>query len=434
MSAFCVYNALGAQKRAQNMPFEFSPYAPRRSSLTRPLGCVLVAFLALLALARPAQAQEGDNGFLQLETVVVDLRPGQASLRAPSQDAFIDGLGAQGEIHLAGDAELASILGNRSYSAALERGKTTLSAAILAFGSLDCASTRERAKSAILDFAAAAASGAPARDELRKAYLYLFLCADRQGDVDEAMAAATMLRVIIDEDRPGEIGSDTWDKYPQVDAQSNGRQVPVEIASEPSGASIWLDHKEVGKTPGTLLMAEGQHLVALGLPGRGVSQEITITGKGAMSLPLAEPKSRWDGIAKTLAEASDVPSLQRPRAMGNLMAATLSEVAFVMREPGRVAVWILPLNRRSAELVGHAPNAAIAAQLALQGLEDSNNGPGLDPNMPLLRENEATTTTASDTKRWWVYAVVLGAVAVGGGLIIAQDLSKDQQRIEVTLP
>lgn len=416
------------------MPFEFSPHALRRSSLTRPLRCAVFAFVALLAVSRPAQAQEDDHGFLQLETIVVDLRPGEASLRAPSQEAFVDGLGARGEIHLAGDAELASLLGNRHYSAALERGKTTLSAAILSFGSLDCASTRMRAKSAILDLAAAAAGGALATAELRKAYLYLFLCADRVGDVDAAMAAATMLRVIIAEDRPNEIGSDTWDKYPQVDARSNERKVPVEIASEPSGASIWLDHREVGKTPGTLLLAEGQHLVALGLPGQGASQEITITGKGKMSLPLAEPRSRWDGISRAMREASEAPAIQRPRAMGNLMAATLAEVAFVMREPGRVAVWILPLNRRSAELVGHAPNAAIAAQLALQGLEDSNNGPGLDPNMPLLREHEATTTTASDTKRWWVYGVVLGAVALGAGFIIAQDLSKDQQRIEVMLP
>ena len=116
------------------------------------------------------------------------------------------------------------------------------------------------------------------------------------------------------------------------------------------------------------------------------------------------------------------------------MAATLSEVAFVMREPGRVAVWILPVNRRSAELVGHAPNAAIAGRLAMQGLEDSNNGPGLDPNMPLLREDATTTTLSSSKKRWWVYGVVLGAVAAGAGFIIAQDLREDQQRIEVMLP
>jgi hypothetical protein len=379
-------------------------------------------------------AEEKGDDFLQVETVVVDFRSGEAGVRQPSQAAFADGLGAHGELHLADDAELTSILGNRPYSAALVKGSSSLSAAILSFGSLDCPSAQARAKSAVLDLAAAAASGVDASKELRQAYLYQFLCADREGRVDDAMSTASMLRNLIEEERPKEIGLDTWEKYPGVDAHSTVRKVPVEIESEPSGATIWLNHKAVGETPSTLLISEGQHLIALGLPGRGVSQELTITGKGKVTLPLAKPESRWQGISTALRKAKVAESHKRPKAMGSLMAATLSEVAFVMREPGRVAVWILPPNRRSAEFVGHAPNAAIAGEIALQGLVDSSIQPGLDPNMPLLRESDFTTTKSRATKRWWVYGVVLGAVAVGAGFIIFQDLREDTQRIEVMLP
>ncbi len=393
--------------------------------------------MALLTLgATPAQAQplEGLDDYQQVDALVVDMRSGDANTRSPSQAAFADGLTAYGELRLTADAELAAILGNRPYSAVLEKGKTTLSAAKLAFGSLDCVTTSARAKSAVLDLAAAAAAGVPAKTELRQAYLYQFLCADRQGQTDEAMASAAMLRALFGEERPTEISLATWDKYPQLDALSNRRQVAVSIASEPSGAKIWIDHKVAGTTPSTLWLGEGKHLVALGTEGRSASQEITVTGKGAMSLPLAKPRSQWKGISTAVAAATQANSGQRSQRMGSLLAATLAEVAFVMREPGRVAVWILPLNRRSAELVGHAPNAEIAGRLALEGLEDSNSLPGLDPNMPLLRESDFTTTTASSTKRWWVYGLVLGAVAVGAGIIVAQDISKDEQRIEVTLP
>lgn len=395
----------------------------------------LLWIVLLLAGVGVADAQElsDDQAFPQIHALVVDLRPGEATLRAPSQDAFVDALSSHGELLLTDDAELASLLGRRPYSAVLERGRARLSAAILAFGGLDCASASLRAQQAILDLAAASAGGANAKTELHQAYLYRFLCADRLGKVDQAMASATMLRALIDTDRPKEISVDTWDKYPLLDAQSNRRRVAVEIKSEPSGAAISIDYEKVGTTPSTHLLSEGQHIVALGYEDRGVSQEITVTGKGSMSLPLHKSQSKWKGISASITKIQEASSQDRPQAMGHLLAATLAEVAFVMREPGRVAVWILPSGRRGAELVGHAPNAQIAGELALQGLVESRTAPGLDPNRPLLLET-TTTTRATKKNRWWIYGIVLGAAVVGAGFIITQDLSEDRQRIEVSLP
>ena len=101
----------------------FSPHTKRSAA---PLW-VLATFLSIFgSLTTPAMADEAEGGFLQLETVVVDLRPGDAEVRGPSQAAFVEGLGVHGELHLTGDEELQSILGGRPYSAALARGKDTL--------------------------------------------------------------------------------------------------------------------------------------------------------------------------------------------------------------------------------------------------------------------------------------------------------------------
>jgi hypothetical protein len=112
-------------KRAQNMLLQFSPHRARRSSLPRASFWVVLAFLSIsVALTGPAIAEEEAEGsFLQLETVIVDLRTGDADVRGPSQSAFAEGLGVHGEIHLSGDKELQSILGRQPYAAAFERGK-----------------------------------------------------------------------------------------------------------------------------------------------------------------------------------------------------------------------------------------------------------------------------------------------------------------------
>ena len=34
-------------------------------------------------------------------------------------------------------------------------------------------------------------------------------------------------------------------------------------------------------------------------------------------------------------------------------------------------------------------------------------------------------------QKWWVYAGIVGAVAIAGGLVLANDLANDRQRIEL---
>ncbi len=384
--------------------------------------------------ASNADAAESSEDSFHLSTIAVDLRPGDAETRGPSLDAFLEAIGMYGEFTLPSDNELNARLQARPFSAILDRGLATLSAAILSFGTLDCVQTEERAHRAALDFAAAMAAGVDARKELRQAHLYLFLCADRGGRVDDAMDAARVLQSLSADARPSEISLNTWQKYPSVDTQSNQRLIPVQIESDPSGADVWIDYLGAGLSPSTHYLSEGAHVVALGKDGRAISQSIQVRGKGRVSLKLPDNSSRWAGLVDTLQAARAKTEAKREEAMRSLMSATESDVAFVLREPGRIEVWIAPSNRGSADFVGHAPNAAIAGQLALQALRDAERAPGIDPNFPLLREGDTTSTRASSNRRWWVYGVVLGAAAIGAGIIVAQDLSEDRQRIEVSLP
>lgn len=402
------------------------------------------AAVALPSVSR-AQTVDADTGdseasaFAVADTFVIDLRPGSDRVRAPSREAFIDALGEHGELRLAGDLELRMTLARAPYSAILEQGKVSLASAAVAYGSLDCPGTRERTEGAILDLAAAQASGAAAEAELRQAYLYRFLCAHRASEHDEAMAAAHHLRTLGANDerpdgRPPEISELTWNAYPEVDAVSNESLVPVEIESEPRGVSLWLDFEERGTTPSKVFLPKGEHVVAMGSEDGAVSQRITVSGPGKVKLALHRSKRAWRGVSDSLLALQKARGRERQESMRDLMAAIEGRVAFVMREPGRISVWVLPPRRRMARHVGHAPNASIAGRLAIDALQQSSRAPGLDPTMPLLTEDSETTSRARSNRGWWIAGVIAGAAAVGAGLIIAQDLQEDRQRIEVTLP
>jgi len=412
-----------------------------------PIVFVASAAAVCLAFSGSAAAQsevasderEIDSDLFRVaDTVIIDLRPGDDGVRAPSREAFVEALGEHGELRLSGGLELRRTLARSPHSAILEQGRVALASVAMAYSALDCPGTFTRSDRAILDLAAAGASGIDTATELRTAYLYRFLCAHRASDSDSAMAAANMLRTLatgIGEDgRPKEISEATWQTYPEVDAQSSQVRVPVDVESVPEGATIWVDFEERGQAPTRLFLSAGEHIVALGSPKGAVSQRVTVTGPGTVKLPLHQGSQQWQGMAQSVEALRVAVGDERDIAMRDLMAAVEAQVAFVMREPGRIAVWVLPLRKTASQHVGHAPNASIAGSLALQALTESAREPGLDPNMPLLREDDATKVGSTSNRRWWVYGVVLGAAAVGAGLIISQDLSEDRQRIEVSLP
>jgi hypothetical protein len=63
---------------------------------------------------------------------------------------------------------------------------------------------------------------------------------------------------------------------------------------------------------------------------------------------------------------------------------------------------------------------------------------GIDPTQPLLREDGVTrpkpVVERSSHRKWWVYAIVAGAVGLTGAIFISDVWQSDKQRVEIELP
>src|SRR5690606_27336498 len=121
------------------------------------------------------------------------------------------------------------------------------------FGNLDCATTLTASQTAIGIAAARQAAGLPV-PELARAWTYVLLCADRTGDPDRAMQAATRLRALgaavgSSVGAAGAVPPDVWARYPEVDAMIDRDMIPVEIRAAVPGAAIWIDFAPAGTSP-----------------------------------------------------------------------------------------------------------------------------------------------------------------------------------------
>jgi len=397
---------------------------------------ISVSLLLLILRAFLPSAWAEDN--IGKRAVVLDLRSGNQNDRIEAHRALIENLGQHGRLQLLGEPELVSILGRSLYSKTLEDGRRKLDAAAIAFGKLDCLATRKLTDDAILFLVAARAEGASTKSELHKAHLFQFLCADREGEIDQAMMAATSLRTLTQGERPKEISERTWRKYPELDALSNLRRVPVLLTSNIPGATIWVDHELVGKTPMTRFLREGMHFFAMGKDGISASSLESIPEQRKIELSLRKSPSQWRGLAQKVEDirtsAEPDAKTSRRAAMGELMAVVEVDIVFAMLEKGGISVWTQAASQRTPTDLGQAENAREAGRLALREIRERSR-PALDLSMPLLRENDVPQSdSAKPRRRWWLYGLVLGAAAAGAGVILLQDLRDDRQRIEVTLP
>ena len=88
----------------------------------------------------------------------------------------------------------------------------------------------------------------------------------------------------------------------------------------------------------------------------------------------------------------------------------------------------------------HLGNAADAIEIGalVQDAERQRKQPGIDPDVPLLRESpeerEGRSGEGPSRQEWWVYGAIIGAIVVGAGIVAANEFGDDTQRIEITLP
>ncbi len=399
-------------------------------------GALLAAFLLFLntnisyADSVPIDLRVSDS-FQVRSALVLDLRTQPQDGQRASRKAFLQSLDEYGEIALLRDPEARSILARKPYSRAKQEALEALEHSSTAFAALDCPRTQKQIRKSVGLLAQAQAQDMDVAAPLYQAYLYSFLCADRMADTDAAMLAAAMLAALTAGARPKEISESNWRKYPILDAQSNLGHQSVTIQSSP-GAVVWVDHQKRGNAPLTLLLPEGEHIFAAAGPQGSTHLRSQATTE--IVLDLQPQETKWGGLPALVQEVSESFGPVYASSMRSLLVAVEAEIAFVIKDPFDVEIWILPKRRRDVIRVGLAEPIKKAGRMALRALKKAERSPGLDPTMPLLREEEVPEEAEEAPTRWWIYGVVLGAAAAGAGIILLQDLREDRQNIEVVFP
>lgn len=361
---------------------------------------------------------------------MIDLGPGDSR---PRIAAAVVGGGLQ----LLGDGldeALAGVIADRDsveLAAAMTDAQTK-------FGALACKDTLAAAQTAISIGAARQAAGL-AVPELARAWTYVLLCADREGDGATAVIAASRVRALGATD----VDAKLLARYPEVDALSNRDMMELEIKTEVDGADVWIDFKRAGKAPLKVVIATGPHVIAAAAGSRrGAISGTVIKKQPVVTVPMPDQAGGRSALAKRVASWNGkVPA-------ANELAAVLREVkarVAIVRHGDTVEAWGHagagePLRRLGGE-DGVRKLDDVAALVALiKERVDAWSSRAPDPDQPILRDTGSTFRRDSkhedDDKptKWWVYATIAAAVAAGALTIYIHDTQKDIQRVELTYP
>jgi len=372
---------------------------------------------------------------------VIDLAPGDAAARRTRRAELEEALAGIQGITAIDDAALRAALAGERQSAQADAGRVSLAAAAAAFGAPNCPGARSAADTAVLELAAAQASGAEVTAELRQAHVYLLLCADQAGDTAAAQRAAAALRALGAPEPPAGVPDAVWSRYPALDATGGQRRFQLDITSQPDGAAIWIDHAPAGKAPHTALLPEGEHLVAAAAGGAAIARRVTLstwTTQLALALPAAT--APWADIERQVRGWRTGATRRTAPALGRVLARAGVRYAVVIGERGGLEVWQRSDRGTLARPLGGAKSALEVGALVGDAERGRRRGPGIDPDVPLLRETQEERAARREAREgpsaeeWWVYAAIVGAVAVGAGIVLINDLGDDRQRIEVTFP
>lgn len=398
-----------------------------------------VAAALLAALASPARADDAKAKPPADEAVViVDLRSGDPAKQAESRAELAKKLRGVSGIALRTSASLDRALAGQAHDPLGGKAKASLDAAASAYGKLDCKAAAAHASAAALAYAGLQARGDGVTGQLERAYVYALLCADSAGKTDAALAAAGLLRRVresnADDKPPARVSEAVWKRYPAIDAATNVLMSTVAVSSEPTGAVVYLDHRKAGVTPAKLVVPQGNHIIALSAEGhQPYSKRHQISADTQVSVALSKnPQADHDKVRRRVAAWKK--GTASAQGLAQLMRDVGVRFAFVVS--GRtVQVWGVQKYAKKARLLGRKLTSQ-PVELGALVVDHAKawDGRAPDPSLPLLRETRTTTVAKKKPQKWWVYGIVLGAVAVGAAIIAVQDLADDRQRFELTFP
>jgi hypothetical protein len=392
---------------------------------------VAVAFATSAAAAAPLAAPSRER------IAVIDLSPGLGAAAggsagdAPKQLAAA--IAAAGFAPVVGDGVEDALAGRDT-----ERDTIELAAAIAtaehAFGALACRDVTPAARRAIGLAAARQAAGRPV-PELPRAWAYLLLCADRDGDLDTAMTAANQLRAL---GGSPDVPAALWAKYPEIDAVAGRDLVALDIDADVAGAAIWVDFRPVGASPAHVVLSAGDHVIAAAAgTRRGWAAGSAVPSQKALHVPLTDVAGPFADVAQRVAGWAG--KLPPPADLAFVLDRVHARIALI-RRGDRVEAWG-QIGRSEAphQLAGEDGVAPVADPNRLLGVISDRlaawGAHAPDPDRPLLVEDRGGRRDEPETPaKWWVYAAIGGAVALGVAVIAVHDSASDRQRVELHVP
>jgi hypothetical protein len=344
---------------------------------------------------------------------------------------------AAGFLPLAGDGVDDALSGRDT-----DRDAMPLEAAIAdaqrAFGELRCRDVTAPARQAIGILAARQAAGR-AVPELARAWSLLLLCADRENQIDAALAAANQLHAL---GGSPDVPAAVWAKYPIVDAIADRELVKLEIETEVPGAAVWIDFRKAGVSPLRVELPAGEHVIAAAAGNkRGWAAGTAVASQKSLRVPMSEAAGPWSDVAQRVARWNG--KLAAPPELGWVLARVRARVAIV-RHGDTIEAWGRAGLAEPPHLLGGDDGTGPISDIQrILGVVTervtawTQHAP--DPDRPLLVEERAPRANrkGEDDKRktkWWVYAAIGAAAAVGLTVIYFHDSANDRQRVELQYP
>lgn len=398
---------------------------------------VALAAIAPAAAAAPdAAAPAGPRNRERIAVIDLGGGPGGSTdAPQPLQTAIV----AAGFAPVIGDGVEDALAGRDT-----ERDATALAAAMAtaehAFGALACMEAVPAARQAIGIGAARQAAGRPV-PELPRAWAYVLLCADRDGQLDVAQQAAEPLRALGG--WPG-VPAAVWAKYPAVDAIAGRDLVDLDIEADEAGAAIWVDFRPVGTSPVHVVLPAGEHVIAAATASRrGWAAGTAVRTQKAVHVPLTDAAGPWSEVARRVAGwRGKPPPSPPPDELAWVLERVHARIALI-RRGDRIEAWGQVGRSEAPHLLGGEDGAAPLsdASRVLGVIADriaAWDAHAPDPDMPLLTESGGARSARKDQAeggtRWWVYAAIGGALAIGATIVVAHDAASDRQRVELHYP
>ena len=322
-----------------------------------------------------------------------------------------------------------------------ERDAAALAAAMAsaehAFGALACQDATPAARQAIGIAAARQAAGRPV-PELPRAWAYVLLCADRDGQIDVALQAADQLRALGGwPDVPPAV----WAKYPAVDAIAGRDLIELDIDADEPGAAIWIDFRPAGSSPVHVTLPAGEHVIAAAAgTRRGWAAGTAVRTQKAVHVPMTDAAGPWAEVARRVAGWGG--KLPPPDELAWLLGRVHARIALI-RRGDRIEAWGQIGRSEAPHPLGGEDSAAPLADAGrvLGVIADriaAWEAHAPDPDMPLLTESSgprgARKDQAEGGTKWWVYAAIGGALAIGATIVVVHDAASDRQRVELHYP